>query len=612
VSLTLPFELTGRYHLTERIGEGSFAETFLATDITLNRQVAIKVLREQFARDPRIAARFEREARAAASVSHPNIVEVYDYGQDDSTFFIVMEWVDGTDLKEYINQYAPIPVPDASRLIREILSGLGAIHRAGIIHRDIKPQNVLISRNGVAKLTDFGIARGALDAGLTDTGMAIGTAAYMAPEQATGAPLEPSADIYAAGVIFFEMLTGQLPYPGENPVQVMYQQVNDAPPRPSSIVGGIPPALEMVVLRAMAKDPRDRFQSAEEMQAALDHTPSADEQTRILAAASSPTQATALMGGMGGFSKSGDLPPTIPPRRRPVAAGEPHSNPTWPLVLLAALLVLIAIAGIAIFALKGSGNNGGAGGAATPTHAAVIATPSATATPTTAPTPTPSPTPKPTPTPSPTPKPTPTPSPTPKPTPTPTPTPAPTPTPSPTPAPTPTPSGTAAGEVPPSQTIGRPIDAGSAAARLAMLGAKTVSLSGDDLSGAWNPQQATGGNTNIPDGAVILWGQGTNYNAGASQFHVSKSSRPVFTILVTGRNDPSSTNTPMQLVIDGTAVWTGYSPFPSDGSAQMAWIINNSSMLTPGQHTITVVNQAPNGQVGQAPWIMIQKVEIAY
>lgn len=607
MSLTLPFELIGRYHLTERIGEGSFAETFLATDTTLNRQVAIKVLREQFARDPRIAARFEREARAAASVSHPNIVEVYDYGRDDATFFIVMEWVDGTDLKEYINQHAPIPVPDATRLIREILAGLGAIHRAGIIHRDIKPQNVLISRGGIAKLTDFGIARGALDSGLTDTGMAIGTAAYMAPEQATGAPLEPSADIYAAGVIFFEMLTGELPYPGENPVQVMYQQVNDAPPRPSSIIGGIPPALEMVVLRAMAKDPRDRFQSAEAMQAALDHTPSPDEQTRILAAASSPTQATALIGG---FGRAGSPPPPTPPRRRAVAADEPHSNPTWPLVLLAALLVLIAIAGIAIFALRGTGTNGGAGTAPTSTHQAIVATPSPPVTPTatTAPTPTPSPTPKPTPTPSPTPKPTPTPSPTPKPTPTPTPTPEPTPTPTPTPEASPS----SADGAPPSQAIGRPIDAGSATARLATLGAKKVTLSGDDLSGAWNPQEATGGNTNIPKGAVILWGQGSDYNAGAAQFHVSHSSRPVYTITITGRNDPSSTNTPMQLVIDGSAVWTGFSPFPADTSAQMAWIIKNTSMLSPGQHTIAIVNQGPNGQVGQAPWIMIESVEIAY
>jgi len=267
VSLTLPHTLAGRYRLTARIGEGSFAETYLATDTSLGRQVAVKVLREQYASDVRVAARFEREARAAASVTHPNVVDVYDYGRDGNTLYIVMEWVDGTDLKEHIRRRAPLPVPEATRLIREILQGLGAIHRAGIIHRDVKSQNVLIAQSGTAKLTDFGIARGALDTGLTDTGMALGTAAYMAPEQASGQPLTPAADIYAAGVILFEMLTARLPFPGDNPVQVMFQHVNDPPPRPRTLNPDIPPGLELVVLRALAKDPSDRFQSAAEMEA---------------------------------------------------------------------------------------------------------------------------------------------------------------------------------------------------------------------------------------------------------------------------------------------------------------------------------------------------------
>src|SRR5690606_4176898 len=259
VSLTLPHTLAGRYRLTARIGEGSFAETYLATDTSLGRQVAVKVLREQYASDVRVAARFEREARAAASVPHPNVVDVYDYGRDGNTLYTVMEWVGGTDLKEHIRRRAPLPVPEATRLIREILQGLGAIHRAGIIHRDVKSQNVLIAQSGTAKLTDFGIARGALDTGLTDTGMALGTAAYMAPEQASGQPLTPAADIYAAGVILFEMLTARLPFPGDNPVQVMFQHVNDPPPRPRTLNPDIPPGLELVVLRALAKDPSDRF-----------------------------------------------------------------------------------------------------------------------------------------------------------------------------------------------------------------------------------------------------------------------------------------------------------------------------------------------------------------
>ncbi|MBX6342429.1 MAG: serine/threonine protein kinase, partial [Thermomicrobiaceae bacterium] len=226
MTLSLPYLLAGRYRLTRRIGEGSFSETYLATDSALGRQVAVKVLREQYARDPRFVARFEREARAAAAVAHPNVVEVFDYGRDAQTLFIVMEWVDGSDLKHLIMERAPLPIPEAVRLIREILRGLGAIHRAGIIHRDVKPQNVLLARDGTAKITDFGIARGALDTGLTDTGMALGTAAYMAPEQASGQRLTPAADLYSAGVILYEMLTGRLPFPGDNPVQVMYQHVN--------------------------------------------------------------------------------------------------------------------------------------------------------------------------------------------------------------------------------------------------------------------------------------------------------------------------------------------------------------------------------------------------
>jgi serine/threonine-protein kinase len=235
--------LGGRYRLTARIGEGSFAETYLATDSSLGRQVAVKVLREHYARDPRFVARFEQEARAAAAVSHTNVVDIFDYGRDGDTLFITMEWVDGTDLKQLIRDKAPLPVAEAVRLIRGILRGLGAIHRAGIVHRDVKPQNVLISKDGEPKLSDFGIARGSADTGLTDTGMAVGTAAYMAPEQAIGRNVGPAADIYSAGVILFELLTGQLPFPGDNPVQVMYRHVNDIAPRPRDLNPSISPAI---------------------------------------------------------------------------------------------------------------------------------------------------------------------------------------------------------------------------------------------------------------------------------------------------------------------------------------------------------------------------------
>ncbi len=281
MSITLPYLLASRYRLTRRLGEGSFAETFLATDTLLQRQVAVKVLREQYARDPRFAAHFANEAQAAAAVSHPNVVEVYDSGQAGETLFIVMEWVDGSNLKQMIREQAPLPIPEATRLLRELLEGLAVIHQAGIVHRDVKPQNVLMTRQRSAKLTDFGIARGAVASGLTETGVVVGTAAYMAPEQASGKPVGPGVDLYAAGVILFELVTGRLPFPGENAVQVMYRQVHEPAPRPRELNRAIPAELEGVILRALAKEPGQRFPTAEAMAEALVGTDSA-EATRVV------------------------------------------------------------------------------------------------------------------------------------------------------------------------------------------------------------------------------------------------------------------------------------------------------------------------------------------
>jgi serine/threonine-protein kinase len=281
MSLTLPRLLAGRYRLTRRLGEGSFAETFLATDILLQRQVAVKILRDQYARDPRFVAHFANEARAAAAVTHPNVVEVYDHGREGEILYIVMEWVDGSNLKNLMREKAPLPIPEAIRLLRELLHGLSAIHQAGITHRDVKPQNVLVTRQGRAKLTDFGIARGSVPSGLTETGVVVGTAAYMAPEQASGKPTGPAVDIYAAGVILFEMVTGRLPFPGEIPVEVMYRQVHEPVPCPRDLNRAISPELEAVILRALAKDPGQRYPTAGAMAAAMDGKGDA-EATRVM------------------------------------------------------------------------------------------------------------------------------------------------------------------------------------------------------------------------------------------------------------------------------------------------------------------------------------------
>ncbi len=266
----LPYLLADRYQLTRQLGSGNFAETYLASDTLRDRQVAVKVLREHYARDPRDAKRFEREARAAAAVGHPNVVAIFDEGRDGNARFIVMEYVEGCDLKPFIREQAPLPVGEAIQLMRQLLEGLAAIHQVGVVHRDVKPQNVLLTGDGMVKLSDFGIARGATDTRLTETGVAIGTAAYMAPEQATGADSGPAADLYAAGVILFELVTGQVPFPGDNPVQVMYQQVHEPPPRPRNITQDIPADLEQVILRALEKDPNQRFASATEMASALE------------------------------------------------------------------------------------------------------------------------------------------------------------------------------------------------------------------------------------------------------------------------------------------------------------------------------------------------------
>ncbi|HET9014703.1 MAG TPA: protein kinase, partial [Thermomicrobiaceae bacterium] len=281
MSRPLPTTLAGRYRLQSQIGAGSFAITYAGIDGALGRPVAVKVLRDQFADDAGVVERFEREAQAAGQIASPNVVAIYDVGRDGDAVYLVMELVEGGTLKQRIQQAAPLPVADALALTQQLLPGLAAIHAAGIVHRDVKPQNVLLAPDGTAKLTDFGIARAA-DVGLTETGVALGTAAYMAPEQAAGAPLGPPADLYAVGVILFELLTGTLPFPGDQPVAVLYQQVHTPPPRPRALNPGVPLWLEGVVLRALAKDPGRRYPDAASLARALAGGEAAAEETRAL------------------------------------------------------------------------------------------------------------------------------------------------------------------------------------------------------------------------------------------------------------------------------------------------------------------------------------------
>ncbi len=233
--------------------------------------MAVKLLREHLTADSVVAARFQNEAQTAATFQHPSIVAVLDHGQDGDALYTVMELVDDGSLGELIRARAPLSVPEALSLMQGILEALEVIHRKHVVHRDVKPANILLTSEGTPKLGDFGIARAAYAGHLTRTGLTLGTAAYMAPEQALGDTLGPATDLYAAGVILFELLTGELPFQGDDPLQVMYRQVHERPPVPHTLNPAIPAALSAALLRALDKDPSRRYADAREMWNALNH-----------------------------------------------------------------------------------------------------------------------------------------------------------------------------------------------------------------------------------------------------------------------------------------------------------------------------------------------------
>jgi serine/threonine-protein kinase len=265
-----PRRFGNRYEVVREIARGGMATVHLARDLTLDRLVALKVLSGELATDPAFVERFRREAQAAARLSHPNIVSVYDWGQEGATPFIVMEYVEGRTLREVIAAEGPLAPLRVAEIGEQIAAGLSFAHRHGIVHRDVKPGNVLLGRVGGVKVTDFGIARAAgVGDGLTQTGSVMGTAAYFSPEQAQGLPVDARSDVYALGVVLYEMATGTTPFRGENPVSVAYQHVREPLPPPSGRLPGLPADLERVILTALAKAPDDRYQSADDLRADL-------------------------------------------------------------------------------------------------------------------------------------------------------------------------------------------------------------------------------------------------------------------------------------------------------------------------------------------------------
>jgi len=326
-----------RYRATEKIGTGGMADVYKAVDETLGRTVAVKVMHARYAADPAFAARFRQEAQAAANLVSPNIVNMYDWGQDGDTYYIVMEYVRGTDLKSIIEQKGAIPGRKVADVGAQVCSALSVAHGYDIIHRDIKPHNIMVQPDGSVKVMDFGIAR-AGNSTMTQTGSVLGTAHYVSPEQAQGKPLTATSDLYSLGVVLYESATGELPFDADTPVAVALKQVNEMPRPASDVNPDIDPALEAVIMKALSKRPTDRYPSADEMRKDLlrvaQGLPVGAAAGAAMAAGAAGMDETAVMPAVGG--------PTTPygqPNRRPA----PKKKPIWPWIVLGVLLVLAGL-----------------------------------------------------------------------------------------------------------------------------------------------------------------------------------------------------------------------------------------------------------------------------
>jgi eukaryotic-like serine/threonine-protein kinase len=348
----------GRYRIVRKLGAGGMADVYLAEDQELGRRVAIKILNGRHANDQQFIERFRREAKNAAALNHPNIVSIYDRGEAEETYYIAMEYLDGRTLKELVVGHGPAPVNVAIEYARQILSALRFAHRHGIVHRDIKPHNVLVDREGRVKVTDFGIARAGTSQ-MTETGSIVGTAQYLSPEQARGGEVDQRSDLYSLGVVLYELLTGRTPFDGDTPVEIAMKHLSNVPQQPSALRKDIPPELDMVVMRALAKDPEDRYQSADEMEADLERVlrgapvaaATTDTATQVMrvppAAAAAETAATMIAPrARGGRAIVDEEYEEEPPGERPL----------WPWLVAAGFVVAALIAGFFVWhELSGGG-----------------------------------------------------------------------------------------------------------------------------------------------------------------------------------------------------------------------------------------------------------------
>ena len=348
----------GRYRIQRKLGAGGMADVYLAEDQELGRRVAIKILNGRHANDDQFIERFRREAKNAAALNHQNIVSIYDRGEAEETYYIAMEFLDGRTLKELIVSRGAAPVNVAIEYARQILSALRFAHRHGIVHRDIKPHNVLVDGEGRVKVTDFGIARAGTSQ-MTEAGSIVGTAQYLSPEQARGGEVDPRSDLYSLGIVLYELLTGETPFDGETPVEIAMKHLSNAPQPPSKLRPDIPPELDMVVMRALAKNPNDRYQSADEMEGDLDRVArgarvsatTVDTATQVLrrpatsaAAVGAATAATMIATP----PAAGAVPPAVLDDEEFDESGGPE-RPLWPWLVAAGFVIAAVIAGFFVW-----------------------------------------------------------------------------------------------------------------------------------------------------------------------------------------------------------------------------------------------------------------------
>jgi len=345
----IPQVFNGRYEITRHIARGGMAEVFLALDLTLDRPVALKVLFPELSTDSSFVERFRREAQAAANLTHPNIVSIFDWGEGDGTYFIVMEYIEGRTLGDIIRVDGRIGADRAADIAADTAGALAFAHRSGVVHRDVKPGNVLMSPAGQVKVADFGIARAAnTDNELTQAGAVMGTATYFSPEQAQGHRVDGRSDVYSLGIVLYEMLVGKPPFAGDNPMAIAYKHVRETPVAPRTLKPDIPAALEAIVLQAIAKDPADRYAGADELRQDLQrfrqNRPVLADPTVAVAAvdatqmvgATQLVDATQVAPAVASRSAiaTADVPTGEPPRR---------SNRTFVILLVVMLLVLAGL-----------------------------------------------------------------------------------------------------------------------------------------------------------------------------------------------------------------------------------------------------------------------------